>query len=137
MNFEFEDEQMTLCQEAFNLLDPEKRLTASHYDLAKLTAIQDSTLWKHFLMDTRVSDWINQEVTLYKEAQLRKMIAYATDDRRSYGAAQMINALNKSFDSDTQKEGNIFIYSMVPLNQREQGAPNTQILPMDIFERGE
>lgn len=134
MNFDFNDSELQQCQVMFNSLPPEERLFMTHYELAQKTRIKDSTLWKRFLLDTRVTEWINQELTLFKAAQLRKLVKNATDNDRSVGAAQMLTALNKTFDTDTQKEGNVFIYSYVPMNVREQTAPNTQILDHDIFK---
>ena len=136
MELEFDDEVLTACQAAYNTLDPEERLYMTHYDLSRSTNITDSQLWKKFLMDTRVSNWIDQEITLIKSTTLRKMIKNADSNERSYGAAQMLNALNKSFDTDTTKEGPMFVYTYVPLNLREQGAPNTAQANYDLFERG-
>ena len=65
------------------------------------------------------------------------MIKNADSNERSYGAAQMLNALNKTFDTDVEKEGPLFIYSYVPLHEREQGIPNTQQIDRDVFERSE
>ena len=135
MNFEFEDADLLACQAEFNRLDPEERLYMTHYDLSRSSGIEDSQLWKRFLMETRVSNWIDQEITLIKSTTLRKMIKNADSNERSYGAAQMLNALNKSFDTDTTKEGPMFVYTYVPLNEREQGAPNTQRADRDLFER--
>lgn len=136
MEFEFNDEEMLACQTAFNEMDPEERLYQTHYELAVNSEIP-SPSWKRFLLDTRVSDWINQELTIIKGAQYRKMIRNAGENDRSYGAAQMLNALGKTFDGDKSKEGNVFIYSAVPLNSRELNAPNAIELPTDIFERRE
>ena len=136
MDFELEDQDLRECQKEFNQLSPEDRLFLTHYELATRTSIQDSVLWKKFLLNPKVSDWINQELTLFKDAQLRKLIKDATKNDRSVGAAQMVNALNKTFSSDTAKDGNIFIYSYVPLNNRESSAPNTGTTPYDMFERG-
>jgi hypothetical protein len=135
MNYELDDEELMACQAVFNKLDPEERLFMTHYTLAKETEITDSQAWKRFLMDTRVANWIDQEVTVIKNITLRKMIKDADSNVRSYGAAQMMNALNKSFESDAVKEGPIFVYTYVPLNAREQGAPNTMQADRDLFER--
>lgn len=134
MNFEFDDNELTLCQEEFNKLAPEERLFMTHYELAKQTTIKDSTLWKKFLLDSRVSDWINQELTLFKSAQLRKLVKDATKNDRSVGAAQMLNALNKTLENESTKDGPVFIYSYVPLNKRELNAPNVRILGGDVGE---
>lgn len=128
MNFEFDDNELTLCQEAFNRMAPEDRLFMTHYEFAKQTTVRDSALWKKFLLDSRVSDWINQELTLFKSAQLRKLVKDATKNDRSVGAAQMLNALNKTLENESIKDGPVFIYSYVPLNERELNAPNAHVI---------
>lgn len=136
MHFEFDDEVMLACQEAFNNSDPEERLYKTHYELAKETGI-DSQSWKVFLTDTRVSNFIDQEVTLIKSTTLRKMIKNADSNDKSYGAAQMLNALNKTMDTDVVKDGPTFIYMAVPLNERELGAPNVQHVRQGLFDEEE
>lgn len=128
MNFAFDDNELTLCQEAFNKMPPEDRLFMTHYEFAKQTTISDSALWKKFLLDSQVSDWINQELTLFKSAQLRKLVKDATKNDRSVGAAQMLNALNKTLENESIKDGPVFIYSYVPLNERELNVPNAHVL---------
>jgi hypothetical protein len=39
MNFDFDDEELKKCQEAFNSLDEEDRLYMNHYQLAEQTGI--------------------------------------------------------------------------------------------------
>ena len=134
MNFEFENKELQQCLVMFNSLPPEERLFMTHYELAQNTRIKDSAIWKEFLLDTRVSDWINQELTLFKSAQLRKLVKDATKNDRSVGAAQMLNALNKTLENESTKEGPVFIYSYVPLNERELNAPNVRILGGDVSE---
>ena len=134
MNFEFENKELRQCLVVFNSLPPEERLFMTHYELAQQTRIKDSTIWKEFLLDTRVSDWINQELALFKSAQLRKLVKDATKNDRSVGAAQMLNALNKTLENESIKDGPVFIYSYVPLNERELNAPNVHILGGDVSE---
>ena len=134
MNFEFENKELQQCLVMFNSLPPEERLFMTHYELAQNTRIKDSAIWKEFLLDMRVSDWINQELTLFKSAQLRKLVKDATKNDRSVGAAQMLNALNKTLENESTKDGPVFIYSYVPLNERELNAPNAHILGGDVSE---
>lgn len=123
MNFDFKDTRMKACQDAFNALDPEKSLVMSHFDLARSTDIKDKDQWKDFLKDVRVSEALNEELQLYKDAQQRKLIQRATSNDKSVGTAQMINALTKAKDSDGNKEGTMFIYTYVPLNANEADSP--------------
>lgn len=135
MNINFTDPRMTMCQQEYNKLDPEQRLSMSHFDLAQHTAINDTEPWIEFLKDPRVADKINEELTIYKEAQQRKLIQRATTHDKSVGTAQMINALGKAMENETSKTGTMMIYSYVPLNAREMQAPNTYCNRHDIFEK--
>lgn len=134
MNIAFTDPRMIMCQQEYNKLDPEQRLSMSHFDLAQLTAINETEPWIEFLKDPRVADSINEELTIYKEAQQRKLISRATTHDKSVGTAQMINALGKAMETETAKTGTMMIYSYVPLNAREAQAVNARIETHDIFE---
>ena len=85
-------------------------------------------MWKRFLTHPQVAEWIAEEVETLRKVQMRKVIRNASDNERSVGAAQMMNALAKVSETTQAKEGNIFIYAYVPLNDREQNAPNTYTL---------
>lgn len=134
MNIAFTDPRMIMCQQEYNKLDPEQRLSMSHFDLAQLTAINETEPWIEFLKDPRVADSINEELTIYKEAQQRKLISRATTHDKSVGTAQMINALGKAIETETAKTGTMMIYSYVPLNAREAQAVNARVETHDIFE---
>ena len=134
MNIDFKDPRLMMCQDAYNKLDPEERITMSHFDLAQNTAIDDIEPWIAFLKDPRVADSINEELKIYKEAQQRKLISRATTHDKSVGTAQMINALGKSIEEGVAKTGTLMIYSYVPLNANESLAPNTRSEDEDIFE---
>lgn len=134
MNINFSDPRMIMCQTEYNKLDPEERLTMSHFDLAQHTAIDSIEPWIDFLKDPRVADSINEELKIYKEAQQRKLISRATTHDKSVGTAQMINALGKSLDEGVAKTGTMMIYSYVPLNANESLAENTRNESKDIFE---
>lgn len=134
MNIAFTDPRMIMCQQEYNKLDPEQRLSMSHFDLAQLTAINETEPWIEFLKDPRVADSINEELTIYKEAQQRKLISRATTHDKSVGTAQMINALGKAMETETAKTGTMMIYSYVPLNAREAQAVNARAETHDIFE---
>lgn len=136
MNINFTDIRMKKCQEVYNALDPEDRITMSHFELARETEITELEAWIEFLKDTRVAEAINEELVLFQAAQQRKLIARATTHDKSVGTAQMINALGKALESnDENKGGTVMIYSYVPMNDKEQNAPNTVLLDHDIFER--
>ena len=68
MNIKFNDPRMIMCQNEYNKLDPEERITMSHFDLAQHTAIDEIEPWIDFLKDPRVADSINEELTIYKDS---------------------------------------------------------------------
>lgn len=129
MNFDFNgDVDMETCRLAFFELQPEDALFMTHYELAATTGVQTPEVWKRFLTHPAIAEWIAEEVEELRKVQMRRVIKNASDNERSVGAAQMMNALAKVSETTQAKEGNIFIYSYVPLNDREQTAPNTQTL---------
>ena len=132
MNIIPSDDKLYSLQAEFNTLDPIKAISMNHYELAKNTGI-DADKWREFLMDGRVAKFISQEMELYKDSQMKKLIANATTNEKSVGAAQMLNALNKVTTPEDKKEGELIVYSYVPLNAREEQAPNVRINTSDLF----
>lgn len=129
MGFDFgNDIDLETCRLAFAELSPEQALFMTHYELASETGVQTPEVWKRFLTHPQVAEWIAEEVETLRKVQMRKVIRNASDNERSVGAAQMMNALAKVSETTQAKEGNIFIYAYVPLNDREQNAPNTYTL---------
>lgn len=116
-----ENDKLYYLQEAWNELDQEEAITYSHFDLAKQTEYSEEE-WRAFLSDGKVSKFLEEEVEMYKQAQMRKLIARATTNDKSVGTAQMLNAIGKSMEDDAV-ESNFFIYSYVPLNDNEIHAP--------------
>lgn len=111
-----------------------KAISMNHYDLARVTAIQDVQLWKKFLTDPEVSAYIEQEASILAQTELRKL-AQDVSDSRSVGQAQLINAMSKLTDTKSTKEGPIFIYTYVPLSKNQLQAENVVIEKEDIFAR--
>ena len=133
MDITFNKPSLNVCLEAFEGIDAEERLFMNQYDLEKHTGIS-SELWKEFLSDKQVIDWFRKELQVFKSAQMRKLIKNADNNERSVGAAQMLNAITKVCEDDDAKEGDLIIYSYVPLNSREQQAPNIEINTDNILE---
>lgn len=128
------DIELYECCEAFDKLPPEDRLSMSHIDLAEYSEINDLEAWKRFLAHPLVRDFLDEEIKIFTMAQQRKLITTATDNDRSVGAAQMINALGKTVEEQGgAKSGEIFIYSYVPLDSRQEKAPNVRKEGNDIF----
>jgi hypothetical protein len=109
-------------------------LTMNHYDLAAKTAINDPQIWKEFLMDENVSEWLEEERKIMQSTELAKLTANISSSR-SVGQAQLISALDRmqSNKSDQTATGPAFIYTYVPLNNEQKEAPNVQLLQEDIF----
>lgn len=131
MNTSDKEKILAACWPVYKQLG-ETAFPCSHYDLAKITSIDDPEIWKVFLMDAGVSEWIQEELNMLQGAELNKMLANVSKSR-SVGQAQIINALSKLKDGATQKEGPVFIYMYVPLNEEQAEAPNVVKLDKDPF----
>ena len=128
MNFTWSRPDLAGCQDEFMKLPAEERIFMSHYELAETTRYGTAQLWKEFLMDKRVADWMQSETQLFKEAQMRKLIKNVTNNDKSVGAAQMLNAIGKTLEEEKQEQ-NFFVYSHVPLTENEKHAPLTRSEP--------
>ena len=68
---------MQLTQEQYNQMWHEFKqlkdtaLVMTHYDLAETTSVQDAHLWKLFLMDPDVADWIKSELIILQKTELQ------------------------------------------------------------------
>lgn len=111
----------------------EEGLYLSHYQLAELTSVKDAFIWKEFLMDPKTVDYISSEMNLIRSSAINKMVAEAPHSR-SVGQSQLINALQKLDEKATHKEGPVFIYSYVPLNEAQKKAPNVRICNAEGIE---
>ncbi len=109
-------------------------LKANHYVLAAATPEDDPEIWKEFLMETDVSDYINQETALLQQAEFRSILLNTARDN-SAGRAQLINAMMSVNQKQNKKEGPIVIYSYIPLNDQQIKANNIEINKTDPFKR--
>lgn len=105
----------------------------NHWDLAKDTGIPAQE-WKHFLMIPVVAEYISQELNMLVENQRRAILRDLNKNQRSVGTAQILNALDKVLSGSNMKDGPIFIYTYVPLNEQEHMAPNVIELKKDPFK---
>lgn len=130
MNIQFNDPEFQEMQDMFNSIGAEEAIFMNHYTLAQQTGVA-ADKWKRFLMHPQVSIWMEQEIQLYKEYQLKQMIRDATANDRSVGAAQMINSLSKALQEGTQKEGPVIIYTHVPLTEAQRQGTAIQTIEID------
>lgn len=136
-DIQFNDIELYDCAEAWEKLDPVDRISMSPYELAEFSEVKDIEAWKRFIKYPAVSDYLKEEVKLFTESQQRKLITTAIDNDRSTGASQMITALGKVIEDDTKSKdnGQIFIYSYVPLTEKEENAPNAGRELYDLFNK--
>lgn len=132
--FDPDDEaQFIELQSRFNELG-EDALSYSHHELATITGI-DSQAWKEFLMDTRVSDYLKHETDVMIQVKYRKAIKDLDTNSKSYGAAQVFNALAKANEKDEgPAEGPTFVYCYIPLSKEEKQAGNIKTVHKDPFK---
>jgi hypothetical protein len=109
-------------------------LKANHYTLAITTTEHNPAVWKEFLMEQDVSDYITQETALLQQAEFRSILLNTARDN-SAGRAQLINAMMSVSQKQNKKEGPIIIYSYIPLNEQQLKASNIEINEKDPFKR--
>ena len=109
-------------------------LKANHYSLALKTTEDNPDVWKEFLMEQDVSDYINQETAMLQQAEFRSILLNTTRDN-SAGRAQLINAMMSVSNKQQKKDGPVIIYSYVPLNAQQLKASNVEINDKDPFRR--
>ena len=107
-------------------------LSLNHYELATNTKYGTPLMWKEFLMEPEMRQYINEETALIRQAELNK-ITTDLKGSRSVGQAQLISALQKLEDNSNINDGPTFIYTYVPLSSDQKAAPNVNILSKDIF----
>ena len=126
-------EQKEQCWEILRV-DAPQSLSWNHYELATSTEITDTEVWKTFLLDPEVQEWLNEERVMLQEYELAKL-THGVSSSRSMGQAQLINSMEKLNAQNRTKtaSGPIFIYTYIPLNAAQQAAPNVVMLQEDVF----
>ena len=124
IKFNEDEKDMLAFQDLFNTIG-KQALLMSHYDLADMT--DESPIdWKRFLTDARVSAFIAEEMELLKKSKVAKMLN-TIDSNKNTGQAQLLNTLLNQTKGEDRKDGPVFIYTQVPLNNQEKGAEHTVI----------
>lgn len=106
-------------------------LIMSHYDLEEATEYT-AELWKTFLNEPDVVSWIDSELAIIQDAELKKLVNNINTSN-SVGKAQIINSLSKLSEKSTNKEGPIFVYCYIPPNAEQLQAENVNVLKNDPF----
>lgn len=118
-------------QDTFNEIG-ERALYMNHYELMEVSGI-DSLRWREFLTDSRIINFINDELELIKRSKMTLMLK-DIDNNRSTGQAQLLNTLLNQAKASNIKEGPAFIYCYIPPNAQERNAPNVEVLDVDPFK---
>lgn len=123
-------------QEFFNENEP-AIFYKTHYEIAKMPGAPASNPqeWKAFLTEGRVAEYVNQELQLLQQTEMRKLLENISSKSRSVGTAQTLTAMIKALESGSVKEGPVFIYIYIPLTEEEINAPNVIILDHDPFKK--
>lgn len=107
-------------------------LFMTHYQLAagnRFTPMQ----WKMFITDPRINAFINEELELLKQQKVAAMLR-ESDSNRNVGQAQLLNTLLNQTKRSDKKEGPVFVYCWVPLNENEQHATNVEVQDVSLTE---
>lgn len=123
IKFNEDETKYSELQELFNAIG-EDALYMSHYELADRTG-ESPIDWKHFLMDARVVAFVAEEMDLLKKSKVSVMLSQV-DTNKNTGQAQLLNTLLNQTKPTEKKEGPVFIYTQVPLNDDEAHASNVR-----------
>ena len=121
IKFRSDEEMFTELQDLINGIG-QNALYMSHYELAEQTGMSPIS-WKKFLLDPRVAAFISEEMDLLKRAKVSTMLS-TVDTNKNTGQAQLLNTLLNQTKNTNRKEGPVFIYTHIPLNNQEEHAPN-------------
>ena len=126
MDIPFKDNEteMIEMQDFINEIGQEA-LYMNHYELSAKTEISP-ILWKRFLTDVRVAAFINEELEMLKRSKVAVMLK-DVESNKNTGQAQLLNTLLNQTKTSDRKDGPVFIYTQIPLNEQEKGAMHTVI----------
>jgi len=121
-----EDETDMLEMQDFMNEIGQEALYMNHYELSARTEISPIA-WKKFLMDVRVCAFINEELDMLKKSKVALMLK-DVESNKNTGQAQLLNTLLNQTKNEQKKEGPVFIYTQIPLNDAERNAENVVIV---------
>ena len=126
------EDDMKDMQDLMNAIG-QQALFMNQYELSAKTEISPIQ-WKKFLTDVRVAAFIAEELELLKKSKVAVMLK-DVDTNKNTGQAQLLNTLLNQTKQNNKKEGPVFIYTQIPLNEAEQHAENVVMVDgIDPFE---
>ena len=132
IKFNEDEDDMKDMQDLMNEIG-QQALFMNHYELSAKTEISPIQ-WKKFLTDVRVAAFILEELELLKKSKVAVMLK-DVDTNKNTGQAQLLNTLLNQTKQNNKKEGPVFIYTQIPLNEAEQHAENVVMVDgIDPFE---
>lgn len=132
IKFNEDEDDMKDMQDLMNEIG-QQALFMNHYELSAKTEISPIQ-WKKFLTDVRVAAFISEELELLKKSKVAVMLK-DVDTNKNTGQAQLLNTLLNQTKQNNKKEGPVFIYTQIPLNEAEQHAENVVMVDgIDPFE---
>ena len=132
IKFNEDEDDMKDMQDLMNEIG-QQALFMNHYELSAKTEISPIQ-WKKFLTDVRVAAFILEELELLKKSKVAVMLK-DVDTNKNTGQAQLLNTLLNQTKQSNKKEGPVFIYTQIPLNEAEQHAENVVMVDgIDPFE---
>ena len=132
IKFNEDEDDMKDMQDLMNAIG-QQALFMNHYELSAKTEISPIQ-WKKFLTDVRVAAFIAEELELLKKSKVAIMLK-DVDTNKNTGQAQLLNTLLNQTKQNNKKEGPVFIYTQIPLNEAEQHAENVVMVDgIDPFE---
>lgn len=132
IKFNEDEDDMKDMQDLMNAIG-QQALFMNHYELSAKTEISPIQ-WKKFLTDVRVAAFIAEELELLKKSKVAVMLK-DVDTNKNTGQAQLLNTLLNQTKQNNKKEGPVFIYTQIPLNEAEQHAENVVMVDgIDPFE---
>lgn len=132
LDMDFKEKEMNELRDAFNELGSDA-LFMSHYELEQHTDY-NANAWRKFLLNEDVSSYINAELQLLRDTEMKKLMRDVSNKRGQVGTAQLITALDKvGIKTKTKDDGPVFVYTYIPLTASEEQAENVIKLDKDPF----
>lgn len=121
IDFEPEETDMIGMLDAYNKIGYD----AFYKDHYALSAYSDYSPieWKKFLQDPRIAAFVAEETEILMKNKALTMLK-TVDTNRNAGQAQLLSTLLNQTKKEQTKEGPVFIYTYIPLNDNEKKARN-------------